>query len=83
MTNTPSENALFASLEDLEPRSPDGSGNNPHNEGWGAIGETFVRVENSFPDGEGNDLDAIRTAPAPEEITETVMNADNGGGRRR
>ena len=79
MTNTPSENALFASLEDLEPRSPDGSGNNPHNEGWGAIGETFVRVENSFPDGEGNDLDAIRTAPAPEEITETVMNADNGG----
>ncbi|NBB70091.1 MAG: hypothetical protein GVY33_07170 [Alphaproteobacteria bacterium] len=79
MTNTPSENALFASLEDLEPRSPDGSGNNRHNEGWGAIGETFVRVENSFPDGEGNDLDEIRIAPAPEEVTETVMNADNGG----
>ncbi len=79
MTNTPHEDALFANLENLEPRSLDGRGNNPHNESWGATGETLIRVNNSFPDGEGNDLDALRDDPAPEDITETVMNADNGG----
>lgn len=71
--------ALFASLQELETRSFDGSGNNPHKPDWGATDEPLIRVNNSFPDGEGNDLEALRDDPAPEAITETVMNADNGG----
>jgi len=79
MTNTHPDDAVFASLKQLETRSIDGSGNNPEHSDWGSTGETLIRVNNSFPDGEGNDLDALRDDPAPEAITETVMNADNGG----
>ena len=79
MTRTNPDNPVFADIHALEPRAPEGSDTNRHEPDWGATGQTLIRLENSFPDGAGNDLDALRADPEPEEITETVMNADNGG----
>ena len=79
MSKTALSDVALEQLRGLEPRSLDGSGNNADNPRWGATGDLLIRVENAYPDGEGDDLDAIRTEPAPTEITETVMNADDGG----
>jgi peroxidase len=79
MTDTHADDALFASLKDLETRSIDGRDNNWTHPDWGSTGEPLIRITNSYPDGKGNDLEALRDHPAPEAVTETVMNADNGG----
>lgn len=46
--------AALARLRGIEGRSLDGTGNNPADDSWGAIGQVFVRIaENSYEDGSG------------------------------
>lgn len=69
-----------ATLNDLTAgmRSIDSAGNNRRNTDWGSTNEALIRLTNSYPDRQGDDVAAINATllANPEALTETVMNGD-------